>query len=33
MRTLQTRELADGHRHRRLFGQMLRQIWALQVAN
>ena len=33
MRTLRTRELAEGHRHRRLFGQMLRQIWALPVSS
>jgi len=31
MGTLRTRELAEGHRHRRLFGQMLRQIGALPV--
>jgi hypothetical protein len=28
MRILRTRELAEGHRHRRLFSQMLPQIWA-----
>ena len=25
--------LAEGHLHRRLFGQMLRRIWALTVPN
>jgi hypothetical protein len=25
--------LAEGHPHRRLFGQMLRRIWALPVPN
>jgi hypothetical protein len=25
--------LADGHLHRRLFGEMLRRIWALPVPN
>jgi hypothetical protein len=25
--------LAEGHLHRRLFGQMLRRIWALPVQN
>ncbi len=31
MSTLRTRGLAEGHRHRRLFGQMLRRSWALPV--
>ncbi len=30
MRTLRTRELAEGQRHR-LFGQMLRRSWVLPV--
>jgi hypothetical protein len=33
MRTLRTRELTEGHRHRQQFRQMLRRSWALPAAS